>query len=70
MKLFIGWGFLLTGVALICLNKPVAKAQKFVDELFGMGSVSSKLNRIVFYIVGALLSATGLLGLLGWFAIQ
>ncbi len=70
MKLLVGWGLLVTGVALIVFNKPFAQAQKFVDELFGMGSVSSKFNRTIFYIVGMLLSAVGLLVLSGWFAIQ
>jgi hypothetical protein len=70
MKLFVGWGLLLTGLALIFFNRPLAQAQKFVDELFGMGSVSSRFNRTVFYIVETLLSATGLLVLLGRFTIQ
>jgi len=69
MKLLVGWGLLVTGVALIVFNKPVAQAQRVVDELFGMGSVYSKFNRIIFYIVGALLSAIGLLVLVGYVAI-
>jgi len=70
MKLFVGWGLLSTGVALILFNKSAAQLQKSVDELFGMGAVSSKFNRTVFYIVGTLLSTIGLLVLLGRFAIQ
>lgn len=61
MKMLVGCSFLITGLALLFLNKPIAKVQKSMDELFGMGSVSLRFNRIVFYIVGALLAGLGTL---------
>ena len=70
MKVFAGVAFLLTGLALLFLNKPMAKVQKSMDELFGMGSVSIKFNRIIFYIVGALLAALGTLVLAGFFELN
>lgn len=67
MELFVAWGLLVTGLALLFLNRPIARGQKIIDELFGMGSVSLRFNRIVFYIVGILLAALGFLVLVGIF---
>jgi uncharacterized membrane protein YphA (DoxX/SURF4 family) len=67
MKVFVGTSFIIAGLALLFLNKPLSKVQKSTDELFGMGSVSLRFNRTVFYIVGALLAALGSLVLAGVF---
>lgn len=65
MKLFVALGLLISGLALLVFNNPIARGQKYVDEVFGMGSVSLRFNRIVFCIVGILLAALGILVLLG-----
>lgn len=57
----LGSGFVLVGLTLIIFSRKIAEVQKRVDEMFGMGSVSLRFNRVVSVTVGALLCLVGIL---------
>ena len=56
---FLGSGFLVIGLSLLFFNRQIARAQKQFDESLGMGSVSVRFNRIVFYVVGVVMCLMG-----------
>ena len=63
---FYGVSFFLVGLGLICFNKVIAKHNKAINELFGMGSPSIQLYRVVTYVAGAALTIVGAILLVTW----
>lgn len=50
---------MVVGLSLLLFNRQIARVQKQYDELFSMGSVSVRFNRVVLLVVGVVMCLLG-----------